>query len=859
MAHQQHQPNYIPPPPPTLPGMHQMPPPQFGVPLPPTSSSFMGPPPLPPGWTEHIAQGGTPYWYNASTNQSVWTRPLPSYPPPNYSVPPPGYPAFPPPSSLQQPTASSSNTDGDGDGGKKKKKKFKSKTIIEGTKWTRIETLEGDVFYLDKESKESVWEVPEEIKEQVAELEAAEKARLAEIEAAETARLAEKKAEEERVAQTEIERIRAELAASTADFNSRKRKVSPTEDEPTAETKQPKLKSIPTGPSIAKKANPEPEVDIDLLSNMHNQESDSETDEPTGDGEDGEGEQDGIGPQSAEDEEAWQRAVAAEMGIEYLSPEDRIKKEREEKEKTKRDEKEKLEKDEEEARSKVFSTRGKIEMTVEEGRALFKTLLYEKEVSPVAPWETSLPHFINDPRYVLLSSLKDRKEVFEEYCKEKARAIRQAKLAAQQQSSNTSTASEETERKLSPEEAYRALLKKEVKSTRTRWEEFRKGWKKDRRFFAFGRDDREREKAFKSWLRELGEVKRAAVKKAEEDFFALLAESSDLGPDSSWKDVKRKFERDPRYDAVGSSSLREELFQSFLKRPSKQTTSAESKSSSAPLTAAELEAQKAKDKKERAEASLREREEKVRAQQGKIRLETGRARGMVGREEAEREFGSLLVDTVKEHDASWSHYVPVLEKDARFNSPSLNLGDKHRLFTTHLATLESKRFAALHALFLAHSPLLQTSFQEIYAPISGEFAVTRLNLTADQLEDEYDRWSRTRFDRARAELNELLKENAFVGFWAGLKNKEESKKEKAIGLEEGYEEDEEDEEGDEGGGKANLKEMASKIDLREIESVLKHDRRYRLFDHLPEERERWIKEHISTLVAPGASVHVNHS
>lgn len=38
-----------------------------------------------------------------------------------------------------------------------------------------------------------------------------------------------------------------------------------------------------------------------------------------------------------------------------------------------------------------------------------------------------------------------------------------------------------------------------------RFDDFRKAWKKDRRFFGFGRDDREREKAFKAWLRELGE------------------------------------------------------------------------------------------------------------------------------------------------------------------------------------------------------------------------------------------------------------------------------------------------------------------------------------------------------------------
>lgn len=58
-----------------------------------------------------------------------------------------------------------------------------------------------------------------------------------------------------------------------------------------------------------------------------------------------------------------------------------------------------------------------------------------------------------------------------------------------------------------PASAYRALLIAEVTSTRTHWEDFRKKHKKDARFRDFGRDDREREKAFRTWLKDLGESK----------------------------------------------------------------------------------------------------------------------------------------------------------------------------------------------------------------------------------------------------------------------------------------------------------------------------------------------------------------
>jgi transcription elongation regulator 1 len=56
-----------------------------------------------------------------------------------------------------------------------------------------------------------------------------------------------------------------------------------------------------------------------------------------------------------------------------------------------------------------------------------------------------------------------------------------------------------------PEKEYKSLLRAEVKSTRTSWDDFKRSWKKDRRFFDFGKDDRQREKTFREHLRELGE------------------------------------------------------------------------------------------------------------------------------------------------------------------------------------------------------------------------------------------------------------------------------------------------------------------------------------------------------------------
>lgn len=125
-----------------------------------------------------------------------------------------------------------------------------------------------------------------------------------------------------------------------------------------------------------------------------------------------------------------------------------------------------------------------------------KTLLREKDINPLLPWDTALPQFISDPRYVLLPSVTARRDAFDEYCRDRARELRQAKLASQ-----TSGATEEKD----PKELFDKLLRDEVTSTRTSWTEWRRTWKKDRRFWGWGRDDREREKRFRDYLKQLGE------------------------------------------------------------------------------------------------------------------------------------------------------------------------------------------------------------------------------------------------------------------------------------------------------------------------------------------------------------------
>lgn len=415
---------------------------------------------------------------------------------------------------------------------------------------------------------------------------------------------------------------------------------------------------------------------------------------------------------------------------------------------------------------------------------------------------------------MLLPSEKERREAYEDYCRDAGRARRLNKPKAA------------SEKAVDPEKEYRALLREQVTSTRTRWDDFRRKYRKEKQFYSFGRDDREREKLFKTHLRELGERKRADAQRAEADFMDLLRESEDIKPGAVWSQAKKGINTDPRYDAVGSSSLREELFNKYIK------TLEESQPESTE-TAAE---RKIRERRERQQASLREREAAVREQQAKVSEDVDKSRKDAGREEGERLFSSLLTDAIRDA-MTWEEAKAILQQDRRFAHPALRMGDKQRLFEGHVARLGGKRDNALHALFAKHAQL-DTPFDTVYPLIVEDPIVTRLGLDARGLEERYDQWIQLRETKARAEFVELLNENKFVDFWGRMRNKEIDEDASKI-------KDEEME--DEEGGKGNMVDLAQKIDLGEIKTILRQDRRYRQFDHMPEEREQWLREYLEKL------------
>lgn len=197
--------------------------------------------------------------------------------------------------------------------------------------------------------------------------------------------------------------------------------------------------------------------------------------------------------------------------------------------------------------------------------------------------------------------------------------------------------------------------------------------------------------------------------------------------------------------------------------------------------------------------------------------------------------------------------MPQLKTDPRFRNSPLSPNQQLQLFRSHIEHLHQKHMANLHGLFQSHSLSLATPFSELpFESLLKSLPATKLGLNIEQLEHEYDKWQRERTTSSKFAFNEMLAENSFIEFWGRLT------KIGGEGVEGGVKADDiGDDEGEGGGGKVDMKALAKKVDLEEMEKVLKvelillekliaelcvqNDKRYMTFDHIPEQREKWLR------------------
>ncbi|PLW17515.1 hypothetical protein PCANC_08011 [Puccinia coronata f. sp. avenae] len=807
--------------------------------------------PLPPGWTEHRAPTGQFYYYHADSGESTYVRP--------------SIQVVAPKEQDTQPAISANPSGGDSSEKKsstttKKKEKPKTKEPIPDTVWMKVTTTAGNIFYSNVETKVSSWTVPDEIKEQVklyeeAQARKAEELKQAELEQArlkaeEAKRIHE--AEQRRIIELEVQKVRAEVEAE-AQLRGLKRK-----------TQEPPPQSHPP-PSSTTATSAHPNLSNSVAS-IPPTENDRQAKIPRLEHTTGENDQD----------EEWQRQIAEEMAQEAAEQSGTT-----------------LPQKAEQTRPLTIPNNPPppAGLSLEELKATFKAMLLEKSIDPMAPWDNELPKFVTDARYLALPSMKERRDLFDEFCKEKIRQQRAAKQAAP---------------KVDPPQAYRSLLIEFVSSTRTLWEDFKNKHKKDQRFRNFGRDDREREKVFKSWLKELGEQKRQQLMKAEEDFRTLLAEKASLVEEEGYADFKLRVQKDARFLAITSNSSKESMWKKW-REESRRAAAANDKNSST-NGISELESQKTnEEKKNREMQSLKAREEQVRSMHKTLEKASKQTKTLLGREEAEREFESFLIDHVRDHNADWSDVKSQLTRDPRYEEiRCLAPHELKAIFTRHTDSIYAKHIRNLESYF----------DQQVQRPLTARFSDVReklVKLTCDaedervenpkqpklteeemkvkqtimrlteagggkgsrdgglsKIEDAFDAWKVKREERAKSEFLDMFKESLFVNFWgsmkkaAMLKNRDDKlHKADLIQTEAGGEKsrhDGDDQEGEgEGDEGVDFKEMAKSIDIREIHTIFKNDRRWITWDHVPEQRDVWIREYLDQLSVPKQTVYQRDS
>ncbi|XP_057962775.1 pre-mRNA-processing protein 40C isoform X2 [Malania oleifera] len=301
--------------------------------------------------------------------------------------------------------------------------------------------------------------------------------------------------------------------------------------------------------------------------------------------------------------------------------------------------------------------------TKEERIMQFKEMLKERGVAPFSKWEKELPKIVFDPRFKAIPGYSARRSLFEHYVKTRAEEERKEKRAAQKAAI----------------EGFKQLLveaSEDVDHT-TDYQTFKKKWGNDSRFEALDRKEREfllNERVLP--LKKAAEEKAKAIRAAAASSFkSMLKEKGDITINTRWSRVKDSLRSDSRYKSVKHED-REVLFNEYI----------------AVLKAAADEAEQAAKAKKEEQEKLKERERELRKRKEREEQEMERVRMKVRRKEAVTSYQALLVETIKDPQASWTESKPKLEKDPqrRATNTDLDASDLEKLFREHVKTLHER-------------------------------------------------------------------------------------------------------------------------------------------------------------------------
>ncbi|KAI1772159.1 hypothetical protein F4818DRAFT_176721 [Hypoxylon cercidicola] len=537
------------------------------------------PPPLPPGWTEHKAPTGHTYYYNAATQESTYNRPSASPAPPIASSavqPPPSGPQDPHASFFQYSTvpklsdpaaanaflaqydparqhhaqqqhSSRGGYRGGPDGRDRDRPrpqpvdKPKSKTAIPGCEpWVLVYTKYGRRFAYNPVKNASYWRIPEKIMKGVLEL--------------------------------DINGIKDKAGRELGVEKSAS--VEPQREASTRATEKPE------------------ELREELGSDYEEVEVTDDEGEGEGGGEDGEGNKDGrpskrqrteepaedMPVEFNEDDIAYQLQA---MGEEYgLDP---------------------GEYDDGNPDAWPEGAEG-LPLSDTDARELFKDLLNDYGINPYSPWEKLIEEgrIFDDARYTVLNTMKTRKEVWEEWSRERIRVLKEQRA---------------NEEKRDPRIPYLAFLQQKA-TPKLYWPEFRRKYKRESPMRDTDLSDRDREKWYREHINRL-KLPQDTLKK---DLTALLrsAPPSQLNNKTHLETLPPQILTDMRYISLDPKT-RDPLIEAYIQTLGPPPAEDEEEEDEA--------ARKAREDRKKREKALEERERVVAEEKRrqKRQLEYGRA------------------------------------------------------------------------------------------------------------------------------------------------------------------------------------------------------------------------------------------
>ncbi|CZT43375.1 related to U1 snRNP protein [Rhynchosporium secalis] len=128
-------------------------------------------------------------------------------------------------------------------------------------------------------------------------------------------------------------------------------------------------------------------------------------------------------------------------------------------------------------------------ITEEDSAALFKDLLNDSGINPYSPWEKLVEDgkLVDDLRYTALTSMKARKEVWEDWTRERIKTLRDLRAK---------------EEKKDPRMPYLAFLQKHA-NPKLYWPEFKRKYKKEPEMRDTSMADKDREKFYRDHINRL--------------------------------------------------------------------------------------------------------------------------------------------------------------------------------------------------------------------------------------------------------------------------------------------------------------------------------------------------------------------